>query len=80
VIPEIGHFALILALALAVCQTIIPMVGAHRGDAAMMGVGRTAATGQFLFVDERFFGSVRGQSLAAGAAHALQGFCRLGCS
>jgi cytochrome c-type biogenesis protein CcmF len=54
VIPEIGHFALILALALAVCQTIIPMVGAHRGDAAMMGVGRTAATGQFLFVSISF--------------------------
>ena len=53
-IPEIGHFALILALALAICQTIIPLVGAHRGDAAMMGVGRTAATGQFLFVAVSF--------------------------
>src|SRR5210317_1604252 len=30
------------------------MVGAHRGDAAMMGVGRTAATGQFLFVSIAF--------------------------
>ena len=49
-IPEIGQFSLILALSLAIAQTIIPMVGAHRGDAAMMGVARTAATGQFLFV------------------------------
>ena len=53
-IPEIGQFALILALSLAVCQTVLPLVGAHRGDAAMMGVARTAATGQFLFVAVAF--------------------------
>ncbi|HNP64118.1 MAG TPA: heme lyase CcmF/NrfE family subunit [Woeseiaceae bacterium] len=49
-IPEIGHFALILALALAVCQGILPMVGAHRDDAAMMSIARSTAYGQFLFV------------------------------
>jgi cytochrome c-type biogenesis protein CcmF len=49
-IPEIGHFALILALSLAVCQGVLPMIGAHRNDAAMMSVARTAAYGQFLFV------------------------------
>ncbi|MGI9223000.1 MAG: heme lyase CcmF/NrfE family subunit [Woeseiaceae bacterium] len=49
-IPEIGHFALILALSLALCQGVIPLVGAHRNDAAMMAVGRTAANGQFIFV------------------------------
>ena len=49
-IPELGHFALILALALAMCQGIIPMIGAHRNDAAMMAVGRSAATGQFLLI------------------------------
>ena len=53
-IPEIGQFALILALSLAICQAILPLVGAHRGDAAMMGVARTAATGQFLFVAVAF--------------------------
>ncbi|MBT8108134.1 MAG: heme lyase CcmF/NrfE family subunit [Gammaproteobacteria bacterium] len=53
-IPEIGQFSLILALSLAIAQTIIPLVGAHRGDAAMMGVARTAATGQFLFVAVAF--------------------------
>jgi cytochrome c-type biogenesis protein CcmF len=52
--PEIGQFALILALSLAICQTVFPLVGAHRDDAAMMGVGRTAATGQFLFVGVAF--------------------------
>ncbi len=49
-IPEIGHFALILALSLAVCQGVVPLIGAQRNDAAMMSVARTAAYGQFLFV------------------------------
>ena len=49
-IPEIGHFALILALSLALCQGVLPLIGAHRNDEAMMAVARTAATGQFLFV------------------------------
>jgi cytochrome c-type biogenesis protein CcmF len=53
-LPEIGQFALILALALAVCQTVLPLVGAHRGDAVMMRVGNTAATGHFLFVAVAF--------------------------
>jgi len=53
-IPEIGQFALILALSLAVCQAVLPLMGAHRGDAAMMGVGRTAAAGQFVFVAVAF--------------------------
>ncbi len=49
-IPEIGQFALILALSLAVCQAVFPLVGAHRGNVAMMQVGRSAAAGQFVFV------------------------------
>ena len=53
-IPEIGQFALILALSLAVVQAILPLVGAHRDDAGMMGVARTAATGQFVFVAVAF--------------------------
>ncbi len=53
-IPEIGHFALILALSLAVCQGVIPLVGAHRNDAAMMAVGRTAANGHLFFVTFAF--------------------------
>ncbi|HEX5788528.1 MAG TPA: heme lyase CcmF/NrfE family subunit [Woeseiaceae bacterium] len=47
--PEVGHFALILALSLALCQATLPMLGVWRGDAAMMAAGRTAATGQFVF-------------------------------
>lgn len=49
-IPELGHFALILALSLAVCQAVLPLVGAHRNDAALMSVARPAATGQLVFV------------------------------
>ena len=49
-IPEIGHFALILALSLALLQGILPMVGAQRNDAVMMGTARTAAFGHFVFV------------------------------
>jgi cytochrome c-type biogenesis protein CcmF len=49
-IPEIGHFALILALALAIVQGILPLVGAHRGNATLMSVARPAIAGQLLFV------------------------------
>ena len=49
-IPEIGQFALILGLSLAICQAVLPLVGAHRDNAAMMRVGHTAALGQFLFI------------------------------
>ncbi len=49
-IPEIGHFALILALALALCQGVLPLVGAHRGDAALMALARPTAIGQLTFV------------------------------
>ena len=51
---EIGHFALILALMLALLQASVPMVGAARGDAALMGFGRAAATLQALFVITAF--------------------------
>jgi len=49
-IPEIGHFALILALSLAVCQGIMPLIGAHKNDEALMAVAKPAAVGQFIFV------------------------------
>jgi cytochrome c-type biogenesis protein CcmF len=49
-IPEIGQFALILALSLAICQGVLPLVGAHRNDIAMMQGAKTTAMGQFVFV------------------------------
>ncbi len=47
-IVELGHFALILACMVAVFQMIVPLVGAHRGNAAWMAVADPAATTQFL--------------------------------
>ena len=49
-IPEIGHFALILALALALVQGTLPLIGAHKNNAALMSVARSSAIGQLLFV------------------------------
>jgi len=49
-IPEIGHFALILALLISAVQGILPIAGAARGNAAWMAVARPAAQGQFTFV------------------------------
>jgi cytochrome c-type biogenesis protein CcmF len=50
VIPEIGHFALILALALALVQGVLPLIGAYKNNPAMMSTARTAAVGQLAFV------------------------------
>ncbi len=49
-IPELGHFALIIALLLALTQAILPLVGAQRGNLTLMAVARPAAQGQFVFV------------------------------
>jgi cytochrome c-type biogenesis protein CcmF len=49
-IPELGHFSLILALILALVQAVVPMIGANRNRLALMAVGRPAAQGQFLFI------------------------------
>jgi len=50
VIPEVGHFALIVALCIAMAQGTLPLIGAHRGWAAWMALARPAAQGQFVFV------------------------------
>ncbi|HSM26896.1 MAG TPA: cytochrome c biogenesis protein CcsA, partial [Thioalkalivibrio sp.] len=47
---ELGLFALILALLLAVAQGTLPLIGAARGDTALMAVGRSAAYGQLVFL------------------------------
>ncbi len=49
-IPEIGHFALVMALLFAMVQSFFGLAGAARGQAAWMGAGRSAVTGQFVFV------------------------------
>ncbi|MEP2980341.1 MAG: heme lyase CcmF/NrfE family subunit [Lentilitoribacter sp.] len=47
---ELGHFALILALATAIMQSILPMVGAARSDARLMNVAPIAAITCFALV------------------------------
>ena len=47
-IPELGHFALALACALALAQTVLPLVGAHRADARLMATAPALALGQLL--------------------------------
>ncbi len=49
-VPEIGHFALILALLISVVQAALPIAGAARGDRVWMAVARPAARGQAFFV------------------------------
>ncbi len=49
-IPELGHFALILALLLALAQGVLPLVGAHRRVRSWMTLARPAALGQAFFV------------------------------
>ena len=49
-IVEIGHFALVLALAAALAQTVVPFWGARVGDGALMGVGRSAALTQLALI------------------------------
>ena len=48
-IPELGHFALILALILALVQGILPLIGAATNQTNLMAVARPAAQGQFVF-------------------------------
>ena len=49
-IPEIGQFALALALAVALVQAIVPLAGAARGDAAWIAAARPAAQAQAILV------------------------------
>jgi cytochrome c-type biogenesis protein CcmF len=49
-IPELGVFALVLALLVAVAQAVLPLAGAHRGVVAWMRVARPAAVLQCLLV------------------------------
>jgi len=49
-IPELGHFSLIVALMLALLQGVLPIWGAARGNAVLMGLARPVAAGQFVFV------------------------------
>ena len=49
-IPEIGQFALIIALLLALTQATLPLIGASRGNRVWIALAAPAGQAQFLFV------------------------------
>jgi cytochrome c-type biogenesis protein CcmF len=49
-IPEIGHFALIMALSMALIQATLPIIGAARGIPSWIALARPVAQGQFVFI------------------------------
>jgi len=49
-IPELGHFALILALGVALLQVTVPLLGWWRRDRRMLAFAGTAAQAQFFCV------------------------------
>jgi cytochrome c-type biogenesis protein CcmF len=53
--PEFGYYALILALCLALCQSIIPLWGAAQHRVAWMQLARSTAYGQVIFIGLAFF-------------------------
>ncbi len=53
-IPEIGHFSLILALMVALTLGSLPIVGAARGNAVWMSLAKPLARAQFLLIGFAF--------------------------
>jgi len=51
---ELGHFALVLALALALVQAIVPLVGARIGSSSLMRVGEPVTITGFALVSVAF--------------------------
>ncbi|MFD0915850.1 heme lyase CcmF/NrfE family subunit [Pseudahrensia aquimaris] len=49
-IVELGHFALILALALSLVQATVPLIGTTRRDGRLMAIADYTSVGSFLFV------------------------------
>ena len=49
-LPELGHFALILGLALSILLGTLPLVGASINSSLMMRLAKPLASGQFFFI------------------------------
>jgi len=49
-IPEIGHFSLILAFCFALVQGIMPLIGVARKNESLMHFAVPAARAQFVFI------------------------------
>ncbi len=59
-IAETGHYALVLALGLALIQGTLPLLGAARGDAGLIALARSTAVGQFIFLTVAFAALILG--------------------
>lgn len=57
-IPELGHFSLMLALCLGLILGIFPIVGSFRNQPRWMALARPLATGQFIFLSFAFLALV----------------------
>ena len=53
-IPELGHFALILALCICLVQGVLPIFGAHNGRREWTALARPAAQASFLMMAASF--------------------------
>jgi len=53
-IPEIGHFALIMSLAFAVVLAIVPFIGNHKNHTPLMQLATHASIGQFVLLGLSF--------------------------
>ncbi|NVK37321.1 MAG: heme lyase CcmF/NrfE family subunit [Gammaproteobacteria bacterium] len=53
-LPELGHFALILALVFACLQAVIPLMGTHLGRTQWMVMSRPLSWGQLVFLTLSF--------------------------
>ncbi len=49
-VPELGHFALIVAFCLSLALFVLPALGAHYGNQLLMHTGRSLSAGFFVFV------------------------------
>ena len=58
-IPELGHYALVLALVMALAQASLPMIGAQRGIRPWMQLAQPAAAAQLVFVVIAFLALMR---------------------
>jgi len=48
-IPELGHLALVIALAFAICLSIVPLLGVHSAQQKLMSYAKPLTFGMFAF-------------------------------
>jgi len=53
-VPELGLFALVVALCFFVALSVVPLIGAANGNEALMNYARPLSWGMFLFLSLSF--------------------------